>query len=145
MRKTTLTILAVLLLAPAAWAADDVFRAGPGGMRIKDLQPGQGPVAEQGMVATIHFIGWLDEKGARGREIYNSRSEGQPVSFVIGTDGVMPGWNEGVLGMRPGGARMLLLPPGMAYGARQVEDVIPANAPMMFRIELVSLDESPGS
>jgi FKBP-type peptidyl-prolyl cis-trans isomerase len=64
---------------------------------------------------------------------------------VIGTDGVMPGWNEGVVGMRPGGSRMLLLPPAMAYGKRQVEGVVPANAAMMFRIELVSLDDPPGS
>jgi FKBP-type peptidyl-prolyl cis-trans isomerase len=145
LRKTTLTLLAALLLAPAAWAADEAFRAGPGGMRLKDLQLGQGPVAERGMVATIHFIGWLDDKGVRGREIYNSRSEGRPVSFVIGTDGVMQGWNDGVLGMQPGGARMLLLPPAMAYGDRQVEDIIPANAPMMFRIELLRLDEPPDS
>ena len=137
----TRTLLALLLLAPAAWAADDAFRAGPGGMRIKDVQMGQGIAAEPGMVATIHFIGWLDEDGARGPEIYNSRSEGRPVSFVIGTDGVMPGWNAGVLGMRPGGARMLLLPPAMAYGERQVQGIIPANAPMMFRIELIGLRE----
>jgi peptidylprolyl isomerase len=64
---------------------------------------------------------------------------------VIGTDGVMQGWNDGVLGMQPGGARMLLLPPAMAYGDRQVEDIIPANAPMMFRIELLRLDEPPDS
>ena len=64
---------------------------------------------------------------------------------VIGTDGVMPGWNAGVVGMKPGGSRMLLLPPAMAYGDRQVEGVVPANAPMMFRIELLSLDDSPDS
>ncbi len=138
-------VLALLLAVPAAWAGDEAFRAGPGGMRIKDLQTGQGVMAEPGMVATIHFIGWLDDKGVRGREIYNSRSEGRPVSFVIGTDGVMQGWNDGVLGMQPGGARMLLLPPAMAYGDRQVEDIIPANAPMMFRIELLRLDEPPDS
>ena len=97
------------------------------------------------MVATVHFIGWLDENGVRGREIYNSRSQGRPVSFVIGTDGVMPGWNEGVVGMKPGGSRMLLLPPAMAFGERQVEEVVPANAPMMFRIELVSLEDPTGS
>lgn len=139
LHATTVTLLTMLLLAPAAWAADDAFRAGPGGMRMKDLQLGQGPVAEAGMVATIHFIGWLDEDGARGAEIYNSRGEGRPVSFVIGTDGVMPGWSAGVLGMRPGGARMLLLPAAMAYGGKQVDDVIPAGAPMMFRIELIGL------
>ena len=73
------------------------------------------------------------------------RSQGRPVSFVIGTDGVMPGWNEGVVGMKPGGSRMLLLPPAMAFGERQVEEVVPANAPMMFRIELVSLEDPTGS
>lgn len=132
----------MLLIVPAVLSADEAFRAGPGGMRIKDLKTGQGLVAEQGMVATIHFTGWLDENGARGHEIYNSRSAGRPVSFVIGTEGVIPGWNEGVQGMRPGGSRILLLPPGMAFGARQVEGVIPANAPMMFRIELVELVHS---
>ena len=143
--RAMIAILVMLLAAPVAVAADEAFRAGPGGIRIKDLQVGEGVAAKPGMVATIHFIGWLDEHGVRGREIYNSRSEGRPVSFVIGTDGVMPGWNEGVLGMQPGGSRMLLLPPAMAYGERAVEDVVPANAPMMFRIELVGLDQSPDS
>jgi hypothetical protein len=68
-----------------------------------------------------------------------------PVSFVIGTDGVMKGWNEGVLGMKPGGKRMLLVPPGMAYGAREIEGVAPENASLMFRIELLKLEAPPGS
>lgn len=140
-----ITVLILLMAAPGLWAADGAFQAGPGGMRFKDLQVGQGAVAEQGMVATIHFIGWLDEDGVRGREIYNSRREGRPVSFVVGTDGVMPGWNEGVMGMQPGGSRMLLLPPAMAFGQRQIEGVIPADASMMFRIELLSLENPPDS
>ena len=124
----------------AALTADQTFRAAAGGMRIKDLQTGQGATAEYGQVATIHFVGWIDEKGVRGREIYNSRNQGQPVSFVIGTDGVMQGWNEGVLGMQAGGKRMLLVPPGMAWGARAIEGVVPANTSMMFRFELISLE-----
>ena len=76
----------------------------------------------------------------RGREVYNTRAEGQPVSFVIGTDGVMEGWNEGVLGMQPGGVRLLLVPPAMAWGDEGVEGIIPENASAMFRIELVDLE-----
>jgi len=129
-------------LAGSVWASDEAFQAGPGGLRFKDLQPGQGPVATVGQVATIHFVGWIDEQGARGKEIYNSRNQGQPVSFVIGTKGVMQGWNEGVIGMRPGGKRMLLVPPSMAWGGRKIEDVIPANAAMMFRIELLKLENN---
>jgi len=138
-------LLAMLLAASPALAAGQAFKSGPGGLRYQDLQLGQGPVAATGMVATIHFIGWLDEQGARGKEIYNSRAEGHPVSFVIGTDGVMQGWNEGVIGMQAGGSRMLLVPPGLAYGNRAIDDIIPANASFMFRIELIRLDDSPDS
>lgn len=139
-----LLALSTLHSLPPAAVAEEAFRAGPGGLRLKDLQLGEGAAAQTGMVATIHFIGWLDDNGARGREIYNSRAEGRPVSFVIGTDGVMQGWNEGVIGMQPGGARMLLVPPGLAYGNRAVEGVVPANAAMMFRIELLRLEEPAG-
>lgn len=138
-------LLCALPGAPGAAIADESFRAGADGLRLKDLQLGEGPEARPGMVATIHFIGWLDEQGARGREIYNSRAAGREVSFVIGTDGVMQGWNEGVIGMQPGGARMLLVPPGLAYGDRAIDGVIPPNASLMFRIELIRLEEPAGS
>ena len=139
-------ILALLLFfaasVTAVWANDTAFRSGPGGLRIKDIQTGQGQPATTGQVATIHFVGWIDEQGTRGRELYNTRAEGKPVSFVIGTDGVMAGWNEGVLGMRPGGKRMLLVPPGMAYGQRGVEGIVPENSSLMFRIELIGLRDA---
>lgn len=138
--KITVVLLALCVLMTAGVsAADDAFRSAAGGLRIKDLQLGQGPAAVDGQVATIHFVGWIDEHGVRGRELYNSRSRGEPVSFVVGTDGVMQGWNEGVLGMKPGGKRMLLVPPGMAYGKRKVEGV-PENASLMFRIELIAVE-----
>lgn len=132
------TLLASLL-ATVAVMADPAFRSGPGGLRIKDLKTGLGPQAEMGQIATMHFIGWLDERGVRGREIFNSRARGEPVRFVIGAQGVMEGWNDGVLGMRAGGQRMLLVPPGKAYGKRRIDDVIPENASLMFRIELIEL------
>ena len=134
----------VLALSVISVASADPFFNGPGGMKIKDLKPGDGAVATEGMVATIHFTGWLDKGGARGREIYNSRGRGEPVSFVIGTDGVMPAWNAGVLGMQPGGRRMLLVPPTMAYGNREIDEIIPANAAMQFIIELVRLGQPDG-
>ena len=134
-----LTLLTVCLAALQVAFADPGFRSAAGGVRMQDLVTGQGPEATTGMVATIHFTGWLDERGVRGREIFNSRQRGEPVSFVIGTDGVMQGWNVGVLGMKPGGQRMLLVPPGMAWAGREPEGVVPPNAAMMFRIELIGL------
>ena len=143
MVKNIFLMTAIILsfgLATSVWASDEAFRAGPGGLRVKDLQMGQGPSATAGQVATIHFVGWIDERGTRGKEIYNSRNQGQPVSFVIGTEGVMQGWNEGVIGMKLGGKRMLLVPPSMAWGGRKIEGVAPADTAMMFRIELIKLE-----
>jgi len=143
-KKFALLLICMVTMA-SAWAADENFRSAEGGLRIQDLEMGQGQGAVVGQVATIHFVGWVDQRGARGREIFNSRSQGQPVSFVIGTERVMPGWNAGVLGMKPGGKRMLLVPPGMAYGDRKIDDVVPENAALMFRIELIELRDANGS
>lgn len=134
-----LTLLLSLMFGSAAQA--DSFRSAKGGMQIQDTQTGDGPVAAEGMVATIHFISWLDNQGVRGKPIFDSRKNGEPVSFVIGTDKVMPAWNEGVLGMQSGGKRLLLVPPKMAYGNRAINDVVPANTSLQFVIELVRLEE----
>jgi len=94
-----------------------------------------------GDVVTMHFIGWLDDDGRQGKELYNTRREGKPVSFVVGTDRVMPGWSDGVIGMKPGGKRLLLLPPARGYGARGVQDVIPPDAGLMFMIDLIAVEK----
>lgn len=138
--QSTLLVL-ILSLVFCIGAQAEGFRSAKGGMKVKDMKTGTGLVASEGMTATIQFTGWLDNQGVRGKELYNSRSRGEPVSFVIGTDKVMPAWNEGVLGMQAGGQRMLLVPPGMAYGNRAIDDVIPANASMQFIMVLVRLEE----
>ena len=63
------------------------------------------------------------------------------MSFVIGTDRVMPGWNDGIIGMQPGGRRLLFLPPELAYGAKGVQDIVPPNASLIFIIELLDLEK----
>ena len=134
-------VVTLMVLATAVAATPDTaFQSLAGGIKARSLAQGEGPVAEPGMIATIHFVGWLDEGGARGREFFNSHREGVPISFVVGTDRVMPAWNEGVLGMRAGGKRMLLVPPEMGYGKKSVEGVVPANASLMLQIELVKLE-----
>jgi len=141
-RKVKAFLLVLMLgLVFSLSAQAEGFRNAKGGMKVKDMKTGTGLVATEGMTATIQFTGWLDNQGARGKEIYNSRSRGEPVSFVIGTDKVMPAWNEGVLGMQVGGQRLLLVPPGMAYGKRAIDDIIPANASMQFIINLVRLED----
>ena len=130
-------ILLVLTLANTASAKS--FISLSSGLEYKDLKVGSGSEAQLGDIAHIHFVGWVDEKGQRGREIYNSRMKQEPVSFVIGTDKVMQGWNEGVVGMRAGGTRLLRIPPELGYGDKAVEDIVPANVYLQFIIELLEI------
>jgi FKBP-type peptidyl-prolyl cis-trans isomerase len=139
MLRKTLLMLMLVLLAGATIA--EPMQTTPAGARYRDLQPGNGEIAAPGDIATMHFTGWLDDNGSKGREFYNSRREGTPVSFVIGTDRVMPGWNDGIIGMQPGGRRLLLLPPALGYGARGVQDIVPPNASLIFIIELLDLEK----
>ena len=140
--STTVYLIFSLLVSGGAVAADQ-FLVTPQGARYKDLKPGTGEVAEPGDVVTMHFIGWLDADGGKGKEIYNSRREREPVSFVVGTDKVMQGWSDGVIGMKPGGKRLLMLPPALGYGSRGVEGVIPPDTRLIFVIDVIAIDKSP--
>ena len=137
--------LAVLLAlsfgisAPVASAGR--FSITPEGTRYKDVQLGQGASVHYGDVATMHFVGWLANDGQRGRELFNTRNRGKPVSFVVGTEWVMPGWNDGVVGMRAGGRRLLLVPSARAYGRKAVPGVVPAGSSLMFLIDLLKVEE----
>lgn len=142
-RLDTAALFILLALLSGLLSAGEAFLTTEQGARYKDLKPGAGETVETGDVVTMHFVGWLDASGAKGREIYNSRRDGNPVSFVVGTDRVMPGWNDGVIGMRPGGKRLLMLPPALAYGSRSVEDVIPPNARLIFLVEVLALEKAP--
>ena len=119
--------------------ANEAFRTLPNGLEYKDLKAGQGDEAQLGDVVKIHFVGWVDNEGKPGKEIFNSRMEKQPVSFLVGTEKVMQGWNEGVIGMLAGGTRMLRIPPALGYGAKAVEDIVPPNSHLLFIIELLEV------
>ena len=136
----TVHLLLVSLLPAVALAAGP-FLFTPQGARYQDLVVGTGDSARSGDVVAVHFIGWLDDNGAKGKEIYNTRRAGKVVSFVLGTDRVMPGWNEGVTGMREGGKRLVMLPPALAFGDRRVDDIIPPHASLIFVIDLVRLEQ----
>ena len=135
-------LLAGAVLAGPAALAQQPFQAAEGGVRYQELRHGEGPVAEQGDVVAIHFVGWIDDAGTQGREFVNTRREGEPIRFVVGTDKVMPAWNAAVAGMQPGGRRLVLVPPAMGYGARGVQGIVPANAALRLNLELVSVEKA---
>ena len=112
------------------------------GLFVQDLAVGEGARADSGDVATVHYTGWL----STGREFDSSR-DGAPISVPLGYGRVIAGWDQGVVGMRVGGRRRLVIPPALGYGAGG-NGPIPGNATLVFDVELVEVENrvpEPGS
>jgi len=108
----------------------------PAGFWYTDVTAGQGKEATSGSTVTVHYTGWLPS----GRKFDSSRDRGEPFAFTIGAGQVITGWDEGVKGMREGGRRKLVLPPAMAYGEAGAPPDIPANATLVFDVEVLKVD-----
>lgn len=108
--------------------------AGPSSLETQDIVVGTGETAANGDRLTVHYIGsFLD-----GRVFESSYTTGQPYTFVLGAGRVIPGWDQGIPGMKVGGKRRLTIPPSLAYGASG-NGPIPPNTPIRFEVELLSL------
>ncbi len=107
------------------------------GLKYLDQVVGQGEEAVTGMTVEVHYTGWLWENGERGKKFDSSHDHGQPFSFQLGAGRVIPGWDEGVVGMKVGGRRELIIPPELAYGSRGAGNVIPPDATLDFEVEFV--------
>lgn len=110
------------------------FERTSSGLYVHDLVEGEGPVARRDSRVWIHYVGWLPD-GA----VFDASLGGEPFHLRLGAREVIRGWNEGIVGMRRGGVRRLVVPPGLAYGSRGSGDV-PPNAVLVFRLELVRVD-----
>ena len=108
-------------------------------LKIQDLMLGTGDTAAAGKNVTVHYTGWLDQGGAKGRKFDSSKDRGDPFVFPLGQGHVIKGWDEGVAGMKVGGRRELTIPPEMGYGARGAGGVIPPNATLIFEVELLKV------
>jgi FKBP-type peptidyl-prolyl cis-trans isomerase len=143
MKPRTVLLFGMLLFLLSGMAlAASSFSVSPNGVQYKDLHAGSGPAAEPGDIVRVHFVGWLDEENQKGTELFNTRNRGKPVSFVVGTEKVMPAWNDGVIGMQAGGKRLLMVPPKLGYGSKGVQDVVPPDASLIFLFELVDLQKA---
>ena len=109
------------------------------GLKYTDVKVGTGAQPKAGQTAVVHYTGWLYENGAKGKKFDSSVDRGQPFEFPIGTGRVIPGWDEGVLTMKVGGKRTLIIPPALGYGARGAGGVIPPNATLIFDVELIDV------
>ena len=107
----------------------------PSGLAYQDLVPGSGPSPTSGRLVRVHYTGWLQD----GTKFDSSLDRGQPFEFPIGTGQVIPGWDEGVMTMKVGGKRKLVIPSQLGYGASGAGGVIPPNATLIFEVILLDV------
>jgi len=109
------------------------------GLNYTDTTVGTGAEATPGHKVSVHYTGWLDERGKKGKKFDSSVDRGEPFQFALGARQVIPGWDLGVTGMKVGGKRTLTIPPDLGYGKRGAGGVIPPNATLIFDVELLGV------
>src|SRR5215831_9286830 len=97
----------------------------PSGLQFEDVKVGTGESPKKGQTAVVHYTGWLWENGAKGKKFDSSVDRGQPFSFPVGMGRVIKGWDEGVMTMKVGGKRVLIIPPQLGYGQRDMGRIPP--------------------
>lgn len=109
------------------------------GLSYEDTTEGTGTTATKGQSVTVHYTGWLYNDETQGAKFDSSKDRDDPFVFTLGAGMVIRGWDEGVAGMKVGGARTLIIPAALGYGARGAGGVIPPNATLKFDVELLGL------
>jgi peptidylprolyl isomerase len=109
------------------------LQTSPTGLKYFVEQEGTGAQAFIGQTVSVHYTGWLEN----GTEFDSSRRKGRPLEFPLGMNRVIKGWEEGIAGMKVGEKRTLVVPPSLGYGARGMGGVIPPNATLIFKVELM--------
>ena len=139
MKKAFIALIATGIVVGVAYY---IFNNAPklGGpepqLKFEDIVVGNGPVAAAGRKVTVHYVGTLTD----GKEFDSSRKRNKPFSFQLGAGHVIKGWDQGVEGMKVGGKRKLMIPPNLGYGAGGVPRIIPPNSPLIFEVELLSVN-----
>ena len=109
----------------------------PADLVVEDLTAGDGPEARAGQSATVHYVGVAHSTGQEFDSSWNRR---QPFSFQLGGGQVIAGWDRGVVGMKVGGRRKLVIPPHLGYGDRGAGDVIRPGETLIFVVDLVGVN-----
>ncbi len=107
----------------------------PSGLKYWDIKVGTGQEAKDGDHVKVHYTGWLTS----GKKFDSSVDAHQPYEFTLGKGEVIKGWDEGVAGMKVGGKRQLRIPPDLGYGEKGYPGVIPANATLIFDVQLLAV------
>jgi len=137
-RLIVLSIVFVALICFASMASAKVVKT-ESGLKYEDVKVGTGPVAKAGQNVKVHYTGWLESNGNKGKKFDSSVDRGKPFTFPLGAGRVIRGWDEGVSGMKVGGKRKLIIPAGLGYGERGAGSAIPPNSTLIFDVELLAV------
>jgi len=107
----------------------------PSGLKYWDILTGEGDPATKGHTVKVLYRAWVEN----GKEFASSISDKKPTTFTLGAGQVIPGWEEGISGMKVGGKRQLRIPPDLASGTVEVWPPVPHNTALIFDVELVEL------
>jgi peptidylprolyl isomerase len=145
MKQILPSLICLTLLVAAVSSRGDVTsspttqpttRTTASGLTIVEVKSGNGDVAGAGDTVSVHYTGKL--KG--GTKFDSSYDRNQPIQFVLGAHQVIPGWDEGIAGMKVGEKRQLIIPPDLAYGPNGTPDgTIPPNSTLYFDVELMGV------
>ena len=113
---------------------DSKFTTTASGLKYYDMVAGSGDAAAAGQTVKVNYTGWLED----GTQFDTSVGSGSPFSFTLGKGSVIPGWDEGLVGMKVGGKRQLIIPAALGYGDAG-SGIIPGGATLIFEVELVEI------
>ncbi|HSN20837.1 MAG TPA: FKBP-type peptidyl-prolyl cis-trans isomerase [Usitatibacter sp.] len=149
------SILALLLVALAAFGCATEEKAPPPKpvcapvpteLQTRDLQPGTGDTVRFRSAVLVNYTGWIYDgcaKDLKGAKFDSSEGRPAPFGFIVGAARVIRGWDEGVIGMKEGGKRLLIIPASKAYGPRGVPGRIPPNSALVFEVQLAKIVQQP--
>ncbi|MGB9080211.1 MAG: FKBP-type peptidyl-prolyl cis-trans isomerase [Desulfuromonadaceae bacterium] len=139
--KIAASVVLAALLAVPAFAAQEAKKGNgktvttASGLKYVDVVVGKGASPTAGKTVKVHYTGTLEN----GKKFDSSVDRNEPFSFTIGVGQVIPGWDEGVMTMKVGGKRKLIIPSKLGYGARGAGGTIPPNATLLFDVELLDV------
>jgi len=113
---------------------DSKFITTASGLKFYDMVVGSGDAAASGQTVKVNYTGWLED----GTQFDTSVGSGSPFSFTLGQGSVIKGWDEGLVGMKVGGKRQLIIPAALGYGDSG-SGIIPGGATLIFEVELVEI------